>query len=65
MRRQPRAQQRVAINATDPLNLVGLIVPGARVPALRTNQVVYVDGLPLEASVDSERSKQSVERAGR
>jgi ATP-dependent Lhr-like helicase len=48
VRRQPRTQQRVAINATDPLNLAGLIVPGERVAALRTNQVVYVDGLPAE-----------------
>jgi ATP-dependent Lhr-like helicase len=46
VRRAPRTQERVAINATDPLNLVGLIVPGPTVPAVRTNQVVYVDGLP-------------------
>jgi ATP-dependent Lhr-like helicase len=46
MRRLPRTQQRVVVSATDPLNLVGLIVPGERVPALRTNQVVFVDGLP-------------------
>jgi ATP-dependent Lhr-like helicase len=46
MRRLPRTQQRVVVSATDPLNLVGLIVPGERVPALRTNQVVLVDGLP-------------------
>ena len=45
-RRAPRQQERVVINATDPLNLVGVIVPGATVPAVRTNQVVYVDGLP-------------------
>jgi ATP-dependent Lhr-like helicase len=46
IRRVPRTQQRVVVNATDPLNLVGVIVPGERVPALRTNQVVYVDGVP-------------------
>ena len=46
VRRTPRQQERVVINATDPLNLVGVIVPGATVPAVRTNQVVYVDGLP-------------------
>jgi hypothetical protein len=37
----------VVINATDPLNLVGVIVPGVTVPAVRTNQVVYVDGLAV------------------
>jgi hypothetical protein len=36
------------VNATDPLNLVGLIVPGDTVPAVRTNQVMYVDGLQAE-----------------
>jgi ATP-dependent Lhr-like helicase len=46
IRRMPRTQERVVINATDPLNLVGGIVPGQRVPAVRTNQVEYVDGLP-------------------
>jgi ATP-dependent Lhr-like helicase len=52
IRRVPRNQERVAVNATDPLNLVGLIVPGERVPALRTRQVAYVDGLPCPASDD-------------
>jgi ATP-dependent helicase Lhr and Lhr-like helicase len=44
VRRAPRTQERVVVNATDPLNLVGVIVPGPTVPALRGNQVVYVDG---------------------
>jgi ATP-dependent Lhr-like helicase len=47
IRKTPRTQERVVVNATDPLNLVGLIVPGQTVPAVRTNQVVYVDGLPI------------------
>jgi ATP-dependent helicase Lhr and Lhr-like helicase len=46
-RKTPRTRERVVVNATDPLNLVGLIVPGETVPAVRTNQVVYVDGLPV------------------
>jgi ATP-dependent Lhr-like helicase len=45
-RRAPRTAERVVINATDPLNLSGLIVPGPRIPALRTNQVTYQDGIP-------------------
>jgi ATP-dependent Lhr-like helicase len=44
VRRSPRTQERVVINATDPLNLVGVLVPGPRTPALRGNQVVYLDG---------------------
>jgi len=46
VRKQPRTGERVVVNATDPLNLVGLIVPGETIPAVRTNQVVYVDGVP-------------------
>ncbi|HEY8524336.1 MAG TPA: DEAD/DEAH box helicase [Acidimicrobiales bacterium] len=46
-RKLPRTGERVTINATDPLNLVGVIVPGDTVPAVRTNHVTYVDGLPV------------------
>jgi hypothetical protein len=39
--------QVVKVAATDPLNLVGILTPGPRIPALRTNEVVYRDGLPV------------------
>ena len=48
---------RAALRA-DPLNLVGILTPGPRVPALRTQQVVYRDGRPLRdapAAVAGER----------
>jgi ATP-dependent Lhr-like helicase len=35
------------VAATDPLNLVGVLSPGARVPAIIGNAVLYVDGHPL------------------
>jgi len=35
------------IAATDPLNLVGVLSPGPRVPAIVGNAVLYVDGQPL------------------
>jgi ATP-dependent helicase Lhr and Lhr-like helicase len=54
VRKEPRTGERVVVNATDPLNLVGLIVPGATVPAVRTKRVVYVDGVPeTEAAVSA------------
>ena len=46
VRKLERTGERVSVNAVDPLNLVGVIVPGVTVPAVRTNRVVYVDGLP-------------------
>jgi ATP-dependent Lhr-like helicase len=48
VRRSARDGQLVRINAADPLNLVGIVVPGARVPAVRTGSVVYRDGLLVE-----------------
>lgn len=46
-RRRPREQEWVSLSAADPLNLLGLLVPGPRLPALAGNRVLYGDGLPL------------------
>ena len=35
----------VRLSAADPLNLSGVILPGKRVPALRTNSLLFRDGL--------------------
>jgi hypothetical protein len=43
----PAGPRRAGVNATDPLNLVGVIAPGDTVPAVRTNVVTYVDALPV------------------
>jgi ATP-dependent Lhr-like helicase len=50
-RKLPRSGETLRLSAADPLNLVGIITPGARIPALRGHAVVYRDGAPLtEAS---------------
>jgi ATP-dependent helicase Lhr and Lhr-like helicase len=49
VRRTERGGEMVRLSAADPLNLTGIVLPGKRVPAVRTNQVVYTDGL-LEAT---------------
>jgi ATP-dependent Lhr-like helicase len=46
VRKKPAGGERVLINGADPLNLVGVIVPGATVAAVRTNRITYVDGIP-------------------
>ncbi len=46
VRKLPRTGERVTVNATDPCNLVGSIVPGEPVCAIRTRRIVYVDGVP-------------------
>ena len=38
----------VRISAVDPLNLTGTVIPGARIPAVHTNTVIYRDGLPID-----------------
>jgi ATP-dependent helicase Lhr and Lhr-like helicase len=47
-RRSPRTGELVRISAVDPVNLVGILTPGPRVPALRTNMITYCDGVPIE-----------------
>jgi ATP-dependent Lhr-like helicase len=49
LRRTERTGETVRLSAADPLNLVGIILPGARVPAVRTNRVTYRDGLHVVA----------------
>jgi len=39
----------VVVNAADPLNLAGILLPGERVPALASNRVLYRDGVPVGA----------------
>ncbi|MFN2555399.1 MAG: DEAD/DEAH box helicase, partial [Nitriliruptorales bacterium] len=46
VRKMPRQGEQVVVNATDPLNLVGTIITGTTVPAIRTRRVVFVDGVP-------------------
>ncbi len=48
VRRKPAAgDELVTVGAADPLNLVGILTPGPRVPALAGNRVLYRDGVPL------------------
>jgi ATP-dependent Lhr-like helicase len=54
MRNQPASGEIITVSAADPLNLVGIIVPGERVPAISGNTVSFRDGvavLPEESSI--------------
>ena len=35
------------LNASDPLNLAGIITPGPRVPAVPRNALILRDGVPI------------------
>jgi ATP-dependent Lhr-like helicase len=47
-RREPQGEY-VRISACDPLNLVGILTPGARIPAILGNRIIYRDGVPAAA----------------
>jgi ATP-dependent Lhr-like helicase len=46
-RRRKRDGTLVSICGADPLNLVGILTPGPRLPALTGNRLLYEDGLPI------------------
>jgi ATP-dependent Lhr-like helicase len=50
-RKLPPIGELVTISAADPLNLVGVIIPGERIPALSGRYVCYRDGVAAEAEV--------------
>jgi ATP-dependent Lhr-like helicase len=37
------------LSAADPLNLQGILTPGARIAALTGNRILFFDGLPIAA----------------
>ena len=47
VRRAERTGELVSLSGADPLNLVGLLTPGGRLPALTGNRVLYRDGVPI------------------
>ena len=48
--RQP-SQQLVCVSGSDPLNLVGTVLAGDKLPALAGTRVLYEDGVPVAALV--------------
>jgi ATP-dependent Lhr-like helicase len=46
-RRRPASGAFVSISGADPLNLVGILTPGQKLPALTGNRLLYRDGLPI------------------
>ena len=51
VRRRPKDGSLIAVCGVDPLNLAGTLLPGAKVPALAGNRLVYRDGLPAAAEI--------------
>ena len=53
LRKLDPAQGTITLSAADPLNLVGILVPGDRVPAISGNSVTYRDGAAVALPVVS------------
>jgi len=47
MRRRPQDDEFVSLSGADPLNLVGVLTPGAKLPAVTRNRLLLRDGLPV------------------
>ncbi|HEY4961141.1 MAG TPA: DEAD/DEAH box helicase [Terriglobales bacterium] len=60
MRNLPATGETLVVSAADPLNLVGFIVPGERVPAISGRYVKFRDGV----SVDPEERNALLREAG-
>ena len=51
IRRQKPDGTAISVSGSDPLNLVGIVTPGNRVPSVPANRILYRDGLPISATV--------------
>jgi ATP-dependent Lhr-like helicase len=53
-RRRPLAREYVSVSGADPLNLLGIVTPGARLPSITGNRLLYLDGTPLATYAGNE-----------
>ncbi len=49
VRKTEKTGELVVVSAADPLNLVGIVTPEARVPAVQSNRLLFRDGLAIAA----------------
>ncbi|MCM3870270.1 MAG: DEAD/DEAH box helicase, partial [Pyrinomonadaceae bacterium] len=60
IRRAPANENMISVSAADPLNLAGIITPGARITAHASNRILYRDGIAV-AMLESGDTKFLVE----
>src|SRR4029450_6217583 len=61
IRKSSSNRQPITLSAADPLNLQGVLTPGARIPAFTANRLLFCDGLPVAALESREIRKLSNE----
>jgi ATP-dependent Lhr-like helicase len=60
IRREGAHESMISVSAADPLNLVGIVIPGSRVTSHTSNRILYHDGVPT-AVLESGETKFVVE----
>jgi ATP-dependent Lhr-like helicase len=53
MKKLPLSGETITISAADPLNLVGILVPGERVPAISGRIVSFKDGVAAPLALET------------
>ena len=61
IRKSSSNHELVTLSAADPLNLQGILTPGARIPAFNANRILFRGGLPIAALDSREIRKLSDE----
>jgi len=77
-RQRPADDSWVCVSALDPLNLLGTLLPGAKLPAVAGNRLLYRDGVPIAIrsgakvswlveldAADQARARQALQQVGR
>jgi len=47
VRKSEKRNELVAVSGADPLNLLGILAPGPRLPSIVANRLLFRDGLPI------------------
>jgi ATP-dependent Lhr-like helicase len=53
-RNEDKSGQITVVSGADPLNLAGILLPGAKVPALHSNRIAFRDGIAIAALIAGE-----------
>jgi ATP-dependent helicase Lhr and Lhr-like helicase len=62
IRKSSANRELITLSAADPLNLQGVLTPGARIPAFTANRILFRDGLPIAALESGQIRKLSEEQ---
>ncbi len=70
LRKTEKAHDLISLSGSDPLNLVGILTPGSRIPAVWRNRILLRDGVPVAAleagkilNLDGDENLQTFESA--